>query len=245
VLARVSGVFLGLPVLGSTLVPKRTRLLCALAVSAALLPALPRMWSADKFVAFLDMPGLLSLLASEFLLGFVVMLIVRFLLECMTVGGSIIDRNMGFGMARAINPALNASTTVVSVLFAQIFTVLFLTVNAHHDLIRLTAYSFGSVAPASFRLTGAMYEQVRSCGLSMFAEGFRMALPLFAMVLFVNICMAFMARFGREFNVLMLSFPLRIGLGMFVLFLTIPVVVHLCRDRIGVTLDIVAGLLRL
>jgi flagellar biosynthesis protein FliR len=45
--------------------------------------------------------------------------------------------------------------------------------------------------------------------------------------LLINVALGLMTRFGEEFEVLMLAFPIRIAVGFFVMAATIPVWVHL------------------
>jgi hypothetical protein len=61
-----------------------------------------------------------------------------------------------------------------------------------------------------------MADSAIELGSRIFSEGFRLSLPIFAVILTINIAMALITKFAQEFQVMMLSFPLRLAVGLFV-----------------------------
>ena len=74
--------------------------------------------------------------------------------------------------------------------------------------------------------------------------GLKLSLPVLAITFMVDVGLAMMTRFGPEFQVLMVAFPIRIGLGLFVLVATAPVLVPMARDACQQALGSVSQLLQ-
>lgn len=243
VVARVSGVLVTAPGFSSNQIPRRFRIGVALVISAVIIPTLPDSWSPAVFAGHTSPFTLALLLGAEFLMGFTVSVFVLTVVETVSFAGGTVDINAGFAMAQSVDPSGEHSGTVFSVLFSQLFIILFFTLDAHHDLIRLIAHSFRTIGPGQFALTEGIYLGVTETSAAMFSEGFRMALPVFTALLCINVAMGFIAKFGQEFNVLMLSFPIRIGTGLLVLSASIPLVVQLIRGHVGSLLEWIEALL--
>ena len=211
-------------------VPAKVKAGTSLIITFILLPILPENWQHSALQEYMSMWGILLIMFGEVLLGMVIALIVRLLLETIMIGGFIIDRNVGYAMARAVDPTLDSNTTIIATFMMQIFLVIFLIFDVHLDMIRLLAFSFQEVAPGSFMIKNSTKDIVFLLGSQMFSLGFKLALPVFTIILFTNIAMALMARFGQEFEVMMLSFPIRLGLGLMTISILMPVFIHIFRN---------------
>ncbi len=230
VISRISGIlFFSLPALSSMHIPLKVKAGLALIISFIMLPVLPENWQQSSLYQHLTILGIILIVFSEVLLGMVISLVVRFVLESIIIGGFIIDRNVGYAMARTVDPTLDSNSTILATFMMQIFLVIFLIFDVHLDIIRLLAFSFQEVSPGSFILKSQMKDIMYTLGSQMFSLGFKIALPIFTIILFTNIAMALMARFGQEFEVMMLSFPIRIGMGLLTMSILVPVFIHIFR----------------
>jgi flagellar biosynthetic protein FliR len=57
-----------------------------------------------------------------------------------------------------------------------------------------------------------------------FIHSFQLALPIIAIMFLINVCMGIISRFGEDFQVLMLSFPIRLGVGLTLLISLLPII---------------------
>ena len=228
VFARLSGFVFAAPVYQMPQISRRWQTAFVVILTLSLTPVLPTAWSTGALADVGTMQYIWMLLC-EALFGLVVMLICRMLMETLAIAGFMVDRGMGFALARVFSPNAGGQRTLMSALFVQLFVVVFLVINAHHDVIRLVVLSFHHVGPGTFMVNQGTTDGLIEIGSRMFRDGFIISLPIFVMVMCVNTVMALVTRFGQEFKVMMLSFPLRLGLGFVVLLSFVPLLIHLIR----------------
>ncbi len=211
-------------------------------ITIVIMPVLPDAWDASQFEQITTF-RLVMLILGEFILGLTISAIVRLLMEVLVIGGYLIDRDIGFAMTQMFDPSQGGNRTIISLIFIQTFSLLFLVHNGHHDFIRLAVASFETVKPGAFVIDQALVNGMIGLGSNMFVSGFRLALPIFTIVMTINLSMALITKFGQEFQVMMLSFPIRMGLGIFIIISMIPVYFVFARDLISTILDTVFRLI--
>lgn len=225
--ARVSGFFIVAPIVGSRVVPMRWRVLMCLAVSLLLASVLPEHWRLSQPDGAVGFVYLSVLIGSELLLGIMVSLFVHVMFEMYAFAGHVVGINMGFAFARQVDPTLDVQSSMVSVLMTQLFTIVFVALGGIDLLLRLAAFSVQRLPPGAFAPSAIGLAPMTRITGQIFAVGFQLALPVFCVTLFINIALGLMTRFGEEFQVLMLAFPIRIIVGFFIMSATIPLWVHM------------------
>ena len=151
-------------------------------------------------------------------------------MEIFEFGGGSIDREIGFSMAQVVDPASNVSTTLFSNLLIQLFIMIFLIFDGHHEVIRIAMSSFQTLPPGTLLVNETVVGGINGLVARVLVVGLQLSLPVIAVNLMVNIAMGILARVGEEFPVLMLSFPLRFGMGFIILIATVPIMVVFCRE---------------
>ncbi len=115
----------------------------------------------------------------------------------------------------------------------NIFYMSFLIIDGHHEIIRIAVGSFKVLGAGEFMLSeGIVYGAVEASS-QIFRLGLKLALPVFTVILIVNIGMGLLARIGQDFPVLMLSFPIRIGLGLTILGIMFPTIISIAKHVNG------------
>lgn len=136
--------------------------------------------------------------------------------------GNIIDMDIGFSMVTEFDPSMNTQITITANMYYY-FTLLFLLVGGmHRYLIRALCDSFTliPVGMSEFRsdvLLEAMLRYMRN----LFVLGFRIILPVFAVMLIMNVILGIMAKVAPQMNMFAVGIQLKLLLGFFVLFVTI------------------------
>lgn len=226
-LARVSGFLVLAPVTGARVVPMRWRVLLCVAICVAMSSALPDHWRVPHDGSTIGLPYLAVLLGSELLLGIMASLFVHLLFEIFAFAGHVVGIDMSFEFAQQLDPTMEEQSSVMSVLMTQLLTVVFVSVGGIELLVQLAVFSVHNHPPGSATVgTIGMAPLIATAGETI-AVGFQLALPIFCVSLLINVAMGLMTRFGEEFEVLMLAFPVRISVGFLVMLAVIPVWVHL------------------
>jgi flagellar biosynthesis protein FliR len=202
VLARVAGVFVFLPLPGIKDGPQVARVVMALAFTVALAPSWP---AVDASAVG---PGALAVFAlSEAAFGITVGLAVAFLTEALLVAAQAIGMQAGFAYASMVDPTTQADSSVL-LIFAQLAAgLLFFSLGLDRQVLRIFARSLLAWPPGSFHLSAGLAEAVVRIGGAMFSVGLRLALPVLALVLLVDVSLALLGRLNGQLQLLSMTFP--------------------------------------
>jgi flagellar biosynthetic protein FliR len=129
---------------------------------------------------------------------------------------------MGLNFAGFFDPMTGGEATAVSRFFGVSVSWLFIVINGHLMLIAALVQSFHAfpVGPDPFAFLRAVQPQV--WGAEIFRLGLWIALPLVAMLLFVNLVLGIISRVAQQMNIFAIGFPVTLGVGLVGTLLTLP-----------------------
>lgn len=119
VIARVSGIFTFNPIFSRQNVPARIKIGATLALSIV---TIAYIGSGDIQYAFNGVPGFFMVLLKEMAVGLVLGFITNLVMTVIIYAGEVMDTQIGFGMAKAMDPM----TGIQMPLFANIFNYMFI-----------------------------------------------------------------------------------------------------------------------
>lgn len=236
VLARMAGVATFVPIPGLRSGPDSARIVLSLALTFALMSV----WPAPQVEPSL---GVFTLwIASEFAFGVAAGLVVALLLEGFLVAAQIIGLQAGYSFASTIDPNTQADSGLLPQ-FAQLAAgVLFLTLGLDREMIGVLAENLRKSPPGSFHLTAAMGEGIVRLGAEMFHLGLRLALPVIALLLLLDIALAVASRLQPQLQLLSLAFPVKTLAGLAILALILRSMSELYPDCAAKSLSLLRGL---
>lgn len=209
VATRVAGVLLFAPVLGFSTLPARIRVMFVLVISAVLLGAL----SLGAASPASNTPLPLAL-GNELLLGAAMGFGIVAVFGAFMFGGRLLDYQMGFGVATLFDPATRVQGPLMGTFLSMLGAVLFLTLDAHHTLIRVLAYSLTVVPPgAAHEFEPALL--LEQFGL-LFTYGVVLVAPAVMALVLVDIAVAFASRVMPQVSAYFIALPAKVFLGLFV-----------------------------
>jgi flagellar biosynthetic protein FliR len=206
-----------LPLLGTRAVPARVRIGLAALIALALHGTLPPM----PAVA-LDAPAAFVLVVQQLLIGISLGFAVRLVFAAVELAGELIGLQMGLNFAGFFDPLTASQATASSRFYGAMVGWLFVVINGHLLVIAALAGSFRAfpVGPEPFAfLQQALPHQ---WGATIFATAVGIALPLVAMLLFVNLVLGVITRVAAQLNVFAVGFPITVGVGLIGMLLTLP-----------------------
>jgi len=214
---RVLALFSALPVLGQRLVPMRVRVALSFMIALAAQPMLPQM----PAVA-LDTPVAMILVVQQVLIGLTIGFAVRIVFAAVEFAGEIAGLQMGLNFAGFFDPVSAGTATATSRFFGTVVAWLFIVINGHLAVIAAVIKSFEAfpVGPQPFAFLSALAPH--TWGAEVFSLGLWIALPLIAMLLFVNIVLGIISRVAQQMNVFAIGFPVTLGVGLIGMMLTLP-----------------------
>ncbi|MGA1875810.1 MAG: flagellar biosynthetic protein FliR [bacterium] len=215
---RITGILFTAPLFGEKLIPKQLRIGLALILTVILIPVIqlnPRTASPGFILA-------IPLILSELLIGLILGFAANLLFTGVQLSGQLVGYQMGFAVANVLDPISGSQVS----LFAQFETLsalmIFLCVNAHHLFIKAIVSSFRLIPPCEFHPQGGMVEKIMTMAGHMFVLAVQIGGPTIAVLIFVNVFFALMARTVPEINIFIVAMPLGIAVGLFVLGTSMP-----------------------
>lgn len=201
-LARVSGAVALVPFPGMRSGPDMARIAFAVMMTWCLRPVWPKAPAAEPGIGTLMMWVL-----GEAAVGVTLGLLVGFLVESFQLGAQILGLQAGYSYASTIDPATQADSGVISVVVQLMAGLCFFVVGVDREILRALAHSFERVPPGGFVISGHAAEAAIRAGAAMFATGLRIALPVIAFLLLVDLALALLGRMQQQLQLLSLAFP--------------------------------------
>ncbi len=218
---RVLALFTTLPVLGTRTVPLRVRIALAFFVALAAQPVLPPLAPEVAAIA-LDTPAAVLLVVQQVLIGLAIGFAVRLVFAAVEFAGEIIGLQMGLNFAGFFDPVTASQSTATSRFFGTAVAWLFIVINGHLIVIAAVVASFTAfpIGPEPFAFLRQTQPQV--WGAEVFRLGLWIALPIVAMLLFVNLVLGLISRVAAQMNIFAIGFPITVGVGLLGMLLTLP-----------------------
>ena len=150
--------------------------------------------------------------------------------------GNIIDMDIGLSMAQQYNPEMSMQMTATGNLYFYMIFALFIATGMDRYLLRVACDSF-YVVP----IGGAVFEwdslllSMTTYMTDLFVIGFRIFLPVFAVIMIMNCILGVMAKVAPQMNMFSIGIQLKILVGYMILFLMVflfPNVANMVFDEI-------------
>ncbi len=218
-----AGIFLSLiPFFSSANLPAQFKIGFLLALALILTPVV------EFKIGEANLP---ILVLREFIFSMVLGLAVRFVFLAFEMAGQIMSNAMGLSIATVFNPELGQSTEIAR-LQGIIAMLLFLAMDAHHDLIYVFVRSYELVPAGQINVQALMPAGIALIG-KVFVIGIKLAAPVTVGMVLVNFLLGFLYKAAPQMNIFFVSFPVYLVLGFLIMLLSIPVFVHVLGGFFG------------
>jgi len=201
VLTRAAGFFAFIPLPGGKPGPEAARIVLALGFTLALVSA----WPATA--ADLSAGRLLVWMLAEAAFGITIGLAVACLAEGFQMAAQIAGLQAGYGYASTIDPTTQADATVLLVLAQLIAGLLFFAMGLDREILLIFARNLASHPPGSFAVSGEAASAVVHLTAGIFTTGWRLALPVVALLALVDLALALLGRLHAQLQLVTLAFP--------------------------------------
>ena len=207
-LARILGLFASAPIFSNRGVPARVRLAIGLGVAIALLPVMPPMP---------DVPpssGVgLAIFGQQIFIGIAVGFMIRIVFAAVDMAGALIGMQMGLSFAIFFDPDAGGQTAVLSDFLNLIATLLFVAVNGHLLMIEALVRSFEWLPVGTEIVRAEGWGYIARAGLTVFAAGLLLSLPVIGVLLVANIALGVLTRAAPQLNLFAVGFPVTLTAG--------------------------------
>jgi len=212
VLARVSGALVFVPLPGIKGGPQPARAALALGMTLALYGR----WPGVNAAAVTAM-RMVCWAAAEASVGVAIGVAVEITLEAFALAAQVLGLQAGYAYASTIDPNTEADSGILLVI-AQLFAgLLFFALGLDREVLRLFAQSMDKVPAGVYPLTAGSVQPLIRLGASLFAVGVRLALPVVALLVMVDVALALLGRLNQQLHLLSLAFPVKMLVALLVL----------------------------
>jgi flagellar biosynthetic protein FliR len=204
VLARVSSVFIFLPIPGFRNGSDSARVFLVLAVVATMVPFWPRPPHMEQSIATLSVA-----IFSESAFGLTIGLCMSFVMEVLLMAAQVAGLQAGYGYASTIDPTTQSDSGVLLVVAQMLAGLLFLATGLDREMIRIFVGSLQTFPPGQFVLSTGIVEAVIRLGSGMLSMGVRLALPMVALLGLIDLSLALLGRLNAQLQLITLAFPVK------------------------------------
>lgn len=158
----------------------------------------------------------------ESLTGLIIGLSVNMCTTIVNFAGQIIDMETGLSMVNLMDPATNTSVSVSGVLYQYVITLMLLVSGLYQYMIMALAETFELIP-----INGAILdsEKLLQGVITFLADyisiGFRICLPVFAVMLLLNAVLGIMTKVAPQMNMFSVGMQLKVLVGITTLFITV------------------------
>lgn len=175
---------------------------------------------------------LIILVLNEIMTGFILGYMVNVCFSMINFAGSIISNQMGLSMVSMYNLNAKTESTIMSNFEYWIFIIVFFCINGHYELIRGLIKSFNTVPIGKVMFTNINLEYVINVFINYFEIGFRIAIPIVATLIIVELLMGIISRSVPGINLLIIGLPIKLLIGFIILLQLSPYIVNQFVDII-------------
>ena len=236
-LARVAGVFVFVPMPGIGGVVNPARVMLAFSTTVALYPLWPRI------TTYPDTGTLVMWLLTEAALGIGIGVAVSFITEAFTMGAQVMSMQAGYAFASTFDPNTQADSGVVVVLMQIVSGLLFFTTGLDREVVRIFARSMETFPAGSFALTRGAAMQVLALGSTIFSTGLRLALPIIAVMVMIDISLALLGRVNAQLQLTVVAFPVKMLIFLTMVGWLAVLFPVLYRAQSGAAFTVIRGLI--
>jgi len=212
VLARVSGILVFVPLPGLRGAPEAARIVLAGCITLALAARWPAVDAAS-----LSASRLVGWAVAEAAVGIAIGVAVSIAVESFALAAQVLGLQAGYAYASTIDPNTEADSGVLLV-FAQLAaSLLFFAVGLDREVLRLLAWSLDKVPPGAYVAGPPAAQALIRLGAALFSVGLRLALPVVALLVMVDVALALLGRVNAQLQLLSLAFPVKMALALVVL----------------------------
>ncbi len=219
IIMRMSGMIFLNPIFGRTNIPNYFKIGLSLLLAVIVFPMVP----VGEIQAHTSiMYGVLLL--KEFIVGFLIGMVMRIFEMVAIYAGTIIDFQMGLAMASVYDAQSGGQIALTGNILQIYFLLLFFAVDGHLAIFKILMTSHEVIPYASVTLGTGAVDAILVIFLECVALAVKLAFPLIAFEFIMEIAIGLLMKMIPQINLFIMSIQLRVIMGIVMLiFLMTPI----------------------
>ncbi len=203
------------PIIGSRNVPVTVKAGLSLAIAIVVYPVIPHSYFGQVPE---NLPTLAMIVIREVIIGMAIGYGARLVFDGVQFGAQYVAFMMGLGIANVLDPQSEAQMPIIAQMEGVIAFILFIAIGGHLWFISAFHDSYYIIPTGGFKLvSGAWVLYLMKMVGRLFVIAMKVNAPIWAALLFTQVCMGIVARMIPQINIFIVGFPLQIAIGFFVL----------------------------
>jgi flagellar biosynthetic protein FliR len=163
-----------------------------------------------------------SNMATEFVVGLSIGMVVRFSIAAAEIAGSAIALPMGFSAAQAFDPTIGSTDNVLTRIFRTLALLLAVITGLHRVMLGTLLSSFHLLPVGTVAHLEATFPLFLELSAHILSVGVQLALPILSILLMANVALGFVARAAPTMQIFNVGFAVLLATGGVVLLISLP-----------------------
>ncbi len=202
VLARISGVFVYLPLPGLQAGPSAAKIVLSMILTFGMYSRWPALSPVPT-----SMVQIAGWMLAEAAIGLATGLAVGIIIEAILFAAQAISTQAGFAYASTIDPNTEADSTVLLMLAQLTAGMLFFAMGFDRVLLAVLSRSLETHPPGAFIASRASVEAMVMLGSNIFTTGLHLALPLMTLLFLIDLSIGLLGHLNSQLQLISLAFP--------------------------------------
>ena len=169
------------------------------------------------------MPELTVILLKEFIVGYTIGFIANIVFIGVEISADLVSMQMGLTAAQAMNPMTGDTSSILTQAYTIIAAIVFIGIGGYNWIFTALFKSFQVIHPGyGFLISGTFTHNVILLTCQIFEIGVGLALPIFSVLLIMDVLLGFVAKMMPKMNIFMVSLPAKIFLGLSLFIMLLP-----------------------
>lgn len=175
----------------------------------------------ETAVTYNTVAGYAAIVVKEAVTGLLIGFAANMCTNIVSMAGSIVDMETGLAMAQLMDPTTNQQNSISGVLYQYVFTLMLIASGMYRFLMGALADTFELIPinGAIFRSDALIQSMIQFMGEYVII-GFRIALPVFCVMLILNAVLGVLAKVSPQLNMFAVGIQMKIAVGLAVLLIS-------------------------
>ncbi|MEW5794873.1 MAG: flagellar biosynthetic protein FliR [Candidatus Zixiibacteriota bacterium] len=226
---RASGLFLAAPVFSHRAVPVQLKVGLVVLLAVVTMPAV----AALQVEPAQSLAELATLVLRELMVGLLIGFAFRLLFQAAELAGSLAGYQVGLAISSAFDPNVGEEVGAFGRYWILVATLVFLTINGHHLVIRAFNDSYRVIPPGQMQVVDTTADLLMRHTAYVLVLAIKIAAPVLVTLVLMDVALGTVSRVMPTMNIFIVGFPLKIGFGLLVVAMSLPILAYVLEKSTG------------
>lgn len=230
VFIRISGIFLISPFFSSQNIPNTIKVGFSFVLSILISLSFDLNYISEELSFIATIP-------KELIVGLIIGFISYMFFTIFYIMGQLIDMKIGFGMVNVMDPQHRVQVPLMGNFYYILAFLILFSINGHHIIINAIVDSYEYIPIGKFTFNESIAFSLINILSKTFVTGFKLAMPIIAIVFLIDLLLGILARTIPQMNVFVVGMPLKILVGLLIISITMPIFYSISTGIFNETID--------